>query len=84
MAATLHVIHTVLILHWHVDPILVHIYSKTQPTTASTSHDIVIYVSQYVHQIDIFDGNIWGIYVHTCALYEVTGINHLTWTTVYC
>ena len=38
--------HTVLILHWQVDPTMLYIFAKTQPTTISTSHVVALHVPE--------------------------------------
>ena len=47
-------------------------------------------INKYVHLLgnvrriwQIFDRFIWNIYAHTCAIYEISAINHLTRSTVY-
>ena len=40
------IVQTVLILSWHIDPTLVDICARIQPTTASNSHVTAIYVPE--------------------------------------
>ena len=78
--------HTFFILYWHIYPIVQQICAKTKLTSTSAS-DMSIHVSErnmcaklYVYAT--FHGHISGTYVHICATYEVTGINHMIRNTV--
>ena len=84
--------HTVTMLHDHTDPTFLHIHTKIEKKATAASHYCQIHNrNKYANQIGyvchsqkylicMYRGD---MHDDVCAIYELTGINHVTRSTVH-